>query len=538
MPRTMSTPPPTPQPSGTPALTVQPTATPLPTTQVTSQPAQESELRIPVADLITALEQNGYDVKAVKQLLANGDSAAVQSWLAEFRTAHPGVIERIEQDQLSGKKSTPSVTPSRSTATGGIPYTLIGGIVALVLMIAGVYGVYRWKRQGGVTPAAPNQSLATATSVRTTLHQDIQHSHAPLQLPPELAEKYPDAEFVGKGGFAAVYKATGKDGNAVAIKVPLVLNASTGKTFIAELQNWTKLSHPNIVRVYDYNIMPVPYFEMEYCESSLADIARPMRSAEAEWLIFNVCEGLKFTHSLGLIHRDLKPENILLKNDIPKISDWGLSRAVSLSVSTATTAYTPSYAAPEQINNQQKDERTDVWQLGVILYELVTGETPFKGDTFLDVITSILTREPEPSGSFNPDAEDLEPIIKKCLRKTPSDRYLSVAELQKALMKNINARYRPILEAWKGEGDIFQATFFYGDLLLMNLKSGNIRESVRLATDISRYVNGAGKQEMEAVLSRLNRCLNEGETEVPDTLMRDAEQAVRTIRSNQGPDSR
>ena len=92
----------------------------------------------------------------------------------------------------------------------------------------------------------------------------------------------------------------------------------------------------------------------ELCDSALADQKKPIESEEAAWILFNVCEGLKFAHAQKIIHRDLKPQNILLKNGVPKISDWGLSRIISESTTTTTTSFTPYYAAPEQINNEQR----------------------------------------------------------------------------------------------------------------------------------------------------------------------------------------
>jgi len=104
---------------------------------------------------------------------------------------------------------------------------------------------------------------------------------------------------------------------------------------------------------------------MELCDQSLANLPKPMDVDKAAWIIFNIAEGLKYAHSKGIIHRDLKPQNILLKDGIPKISDWGLSKVLAESSSaTATKAFTPLYAAPEQIKGEDKDERTDIWQLG------------------------------------------------------------------------------------------------------------------------------------------------------------------------------
>ena len=141
-------------------------------------------------------------------------------------------------------------------------------------------------------------------------------------LPPELAVNYKNIELIGQGGFARVFKAVRKSDNTpVAIKIPLSLDAQTGKSFIRELENWTNLNHSNIVKVYDYNILPMPYFEMELCDTDLNEYLKNKKLSprEASFLIFNIAEGLKYAHSKNLIHRDLKPHNILLKDGIPKI---------------------------------------------------------------------------------------------------------------------------------------------------------------------------------------------------------------------------
>ena len=258
----------------------------------------------------------------------------------------------------------------------------------------------------GLVPAQP-----------TPLTPEFAKPTTPKTFPPELAEDYEEVEYIGKGGFARVFKAKRKDGKVVAVKIPISLDEATGKSFIREIENWTKLNHGNIVRVYDYNILPIPYFEMELCDCSLADIKKPIEPEKAAWLIFNIAEGLKYAHSKGIVHRDLKPQNIMLKDGIPKISDWGLSKVMTESTSTSVTAFTPYYAAPEQIAGGDKDERTDVWQLGIIFYELVTGELPFRGDNVVEVGMAIATKQLIPPSGINPEAKDVEPIIMKCLEK-------------------------------------------------------------------------------------------------------------------------
>jgi len=437
----------------------------------------------------------------------------------------PGVATAGSTTQQS-----PAAPPAANNGGSLLPMLIV--LVAICILGAVSYGIYRWKKSTkNDTPAPVISSRETVVAPNTLPpDRDLQRQDSFQHLPPELSERYPDAEFIGKGGFAAVFRAKRRDGNIVAVKVPLVMNSTTGKSFIAEIQNWTKLSHPNIVRVYDYNIMPVPYLELEYCDSSLACLARPLSCIEAEMLIFGVCEGLKFTHAQGLIHRDLKPENILLKDWVPKISDWGLSKEIDQPTMTTTTIFTPSFAAPEQINHQHKDERTDIWQLGVILYELVTGEQPFPGESAQDIMTGILMREPQSPVEINPDAEDLSPVIEQCLKKDPALRYQSVSELQAALVDTLNRSCDQIFAEWKKSGDLLQYDFFYGEILLINIKCGNVSRACSLASDILTSVTGSGDLGMEEMVMRLNQLLDSGSDEIPAVLIQDAESVVNRIK--------
>jgi len=145
----------------------------------------------------------------------------------------------------------------------------------------------------------------------------------------------------------------------------LNLDSATGKSFVKEIAVWQRLNHENIIKIYDLNVLPFPYIEMEYAEKgSLNDIRKPMDVEIASKIIFDVSEGLKHAHENGIIHRDLKPHNILLTSDmIPKITDWGLSKVMAQSASSHSAGYTPIYASPEQLSSKKfgtPDIRTDV----------------------------------------------------------------------------------------------------------------------------------------------------------------------------------
>ena len=351
----------------------------------------------------------------------------------------------------------------------------------------------------------------------------------PKQLPQELSDRYTESAFIGKGGFARVFKAKRKDGKLVAVKIPISLDASTGKSFIAEMQNWTKLDHSNIVRVFDYNIMPMPYFEMELCDGSLAELKKPIDPEETAWILFNVCEGLKYTHKRLIVHRDLKPQNILVKNGIPKISDWGLSKVISDSTSTTAMSFTPYYAAPEQMNNRPKDERTDIWQLGVILYELSTGELPFKGESVIEIAVAISTKDPMRPSGINPAAGLVEPIIIKCLEKDPNKRYPSVLELQKALALVLRKNYTDQLAMSVSAHDFNKSAFYCGDLVMVNLLTGDITTAYKYVTDLATYAKDEVKDEVQELADQIKMRIEEGITDVPDELIKKAEIIVHKV---------
>jgi len=348
-------------------------------------------------------------------------------------------------------------------------------------------------------------------------------------LPPEITEKYKESSFLGKGGFARVFKAKRRDGVFVAVKVPIDLDESTGKSFIAEMQNWTKFNHPNIVKIYDYNIMPFPYFEEELCDGSLDKLNKPMDCAKAAWIIFNVCEGLEYAHSRNVIHRDLKPQNILLKNGIPKISDWGLSKLISDKSLATMMSFTPFYAAPEQVTNKVKDQRTDIWQIGVILYELVTGVLPFTADSAIGIIASIPTKVPVSPGDLNPEAKKIDKIILRCIEKDPLKRYQSVAALQKDLAAFLNLDYKESLRMSTGAKNLRQSADYCSKLLLANLKSGDLREAYKYATDLVNYSEGEVRDRVRELGEQIRFRLDNDMNEVPEEIIEAADLITHKI---------
>jgi parallel beta-helix repeat protein len=288
-------------------------------------------------------------------------------------------------------------------------------------------------RPAGETVPVPAEGTMTATNPVPAATDQKNY------FPRELENKYTSISFVGRGGIAWVFSALRKtDGRKVAVKIPISFDEVTGKCFLNEIAAWETLRHPNIVEVSAVNILPVPYVEMEFVPSSLEMLDKPMPVWKAVHLITGIADGLRYAHGHGFIHRDIKPHNILLTTElVPKITDWGMSKVLAADVKKSSVAgFSLSYAAPEQVSPSEfgrTDERTDLYQLGVVFYELVTGSIPFGGESIVEVGNAILREEPIPPSEYNPEAEAVEKIILTCLQKDPAERYQSAGELLEAL---------------------------------------------------------------------------------------------------------
>jgi Protein kinase domain/Domain of unknown function (DUF4350) len=256
-------------------------------------------------------------------------------------------------------------------------------------------------------------------------------------LPYELLPFYSNSAYIGEGGFGRVFRAINQQGKEVALKIPKTFDKRSEKTFITEITNWSQLDHPHIVKLYEYKILPIPYIETEFCEEGRVEKGIKTLQ-EAVSIVYDAAKGLAYAHSKNIIHGDVKLSNILIKNGMYKISDWGLSK-LKTGDSVTLSGATPSYAAPEQISREfgKADERTDIYQLGTVFYELLTGRLPFEGE-ISEIYSSILNTQPLNPAEINPNATPVKEIIMKCLNKNKNERYSTMEELLRELEK-----YRP-----------------------------------------------------------------------------------------------
>ena len=289
---------------------------------------------------------------------------------------------------------------------------------------------------------------------------------ARLRPTPELPHVpgYEVQQVLGHGGMGIVYKARHLRLNrAVALKMPLAgahARPEELERFLREAEAVAGLRHANIVQVYEVgNVAGRPYFTMEFVEGgNLAQkmAGTPLPAHQAAALVTQVAEAIHVAHQKGIVHRDLKPGNILLTADgTPKVTDFGLARRVQgnggLTLSGAAVG-TPSYMAPEQVQGPKNalGPATDVYALGAILYEMLTGRPPFRAATAAATMQQVLTDTPVPPGRFQSNLpRDLETICLKCLHKEPPRRYANAAALAEDLQRflrgdTIAARRRAI----------------------------------------------------------------------------------------------
>ena len=260
-----------------------------------------------------------------------------------------------------------------------------------------------------------------------------------------IAGKYRILEEIGQGGMGIVYKAEDlKLKRCVALKfLPPHLMHSPGlkERFLLEAQAAAALSHPHICVIHEVGESGgCPYIAMEYVEGeTLRDRIKegPLKPEEALAFISQVAAGLGDAHHKGIIHRDIKSANIMITGKgQAKVMDFGLAklRGGSSLTKSQTTLGTVAYMSPEQALGGDLDQRTDIWSLGVVLYEMLTGELPFKGDHDQTVIHSILQREPKAPSKLRPGlSSGLDNIVLRALAKKVSDRYQAMEELREDL---------------------------------------------------------------------------------------------------------
>ncbi len=268
-------------------------------------------------------------------------------------------------------------------------------------------------------------------------------------MPEQMVAHYRILEKIGEGGMGIVYKAEDTHlHRTVAIKfLPAELTSDpvSKQRFIQEAQAASALDHPNICTIYEFNETAEGQLYMVmalYDGDSISKIIKQetLSPREAVDLAIQIAEGLSRAHAKGIVHRDIKAINIMVTRDhLVKILDFGVAKLMGRGEKggpaegeegTKPTTGTSSYMSPEQISGAVVDDRTDIWSLGILLYEMLSGELPFQGEYAQAVYYSILNESPKDLDSFHKDIPlELQRIINKALAKDLKNRYQHILEL-------------------------------------------------------------------------------------------------------------
>jgi len=297
-------------------------------------------------------------------------------------------------------------------------------------------------------PGAPNEAAARTVheppSVKSSFTVALGQRFGEYELLTEIA----------RGGMGVVYRArhTTLD-RVVALKMILagrLANPEDVWRFRTEAEAAAKLQHPNIVAVHDVGDCDGQhYFTMEYISGTSLDrrlVQGPLACRAAARYVRILARAVAYAHKQGILHRDLKPSNILIDvEDEPHVTDFGLAKRLGPASSGQTRSGailgTPSYMSPEQAQGKTNElgPSCDVYSLGAILYELITGRPPFRAETPLDTVMQVIDHQPVPPRLLNPKIDhDLETICLKCLEKNPQGRYASAEELGEDLQRYLN----------------------------------------------------------------------------------------------------
>jgi serine/threonine protein kinase len=288
---------------------------------------------------------------------------------------------------------------------------------------------------------------------------------------------------VARSGMASIFRATDvRENRIVALKIPhpdMEADPILFDRFKREAAIGERLDHPNVMRVFADKNRSRIYMVMEWCDGRLLRRVLdegPISQERAIRIAIGVLKALEYIHANGVVHRDLKPENIMVdENDNIKLIDFGIagdtaSRRLTYANFTATLG-TPNYISPEQVKGKRGDGRSDLFSMGVILYEMLTGKLPFSGPSPLAAMNDRLLNAPVPPRVANPSlSPQLQEILYRALERDPKNRYSHAAEFLHDLehQDEVGVEDRPEIHNWQNrKSDLLRRMVYYGALAMI-----------------------------------------------------------------------
>jgi len=388
----------------------------------------------------------GADGYCLKNISAERLRTAINSVAEGAAWLDPGIAQRV----LRGQKE------AREQAANKEGYAGNGPPKVKALLDERQLQLLRLIEDGKSTEQIARQLDLPQPQVESQLRA-ILKSLEPAKVGTIIGDKFIIEDVIGSGGVSTVYK--GKHllmGRVVAIKMLLSQNLTDEgqiKRFLHEAQTASAISHPNVVTIFDFGLTSEgqPYIVMDYIDG--VTLAKLIEEAELSLarvlgILLQVCDALAAAHKKGLIHRDLKPSNIMLMKtddgtDLVKLVDFGLAKFVIESedlklTKTGEICGTPLYTSPEHFRGRQLDARSDIYSLGCVMYEALSGQPPFTGLTTFQLMNSHINEQPSRLPFLRPGKkipEELESLLFQTLEKEPEKRPQTIAELQATISR-------------------------------------------------------------------------------------------------------
>ncbi len=331
----------------------------------------------------------------------------------------------------------------------------------------------------------------------------------------KLKKDYAVIGKIGGGGFADVYKATRKkEGDIVAVKVPRNMNRPAEDVFFREVRTWEKLNHRNIVKLINPRLNPMPHLVLEYVDGGSLEEYLKKQEIDIQTackICFDIASGIEYAHNKYVIHGDINPRNIMIsKTGDAKITDFGLAKIASASASAR--GYTPPYASKEQVVEGKVYEKTDIYQIGLTFYFMLTGKNPYDAGSIPETEKRVKQHNPTFPSKYNKKADEFDDIIMRCLLKDYKERP-TLREFRECIYKFMKCKYNESLHLTKNYSKLIEVNC---ELAILAAKCEHKKECyTALNCAIEKVRSPNTREELKRVIKEVEYRISENMTMEP-----------------------